>query len=77
MENEIILPNGDFLQAKLDSEGDYPSISVYWKHRNKDDLLCFAEYNPEHNEGHQICVGAYCESEDDVVYYDSYRKEQR
>ena len=55
MENEIILPNGDFLQAKLDSEGDYPSISVYWKHRNKDDLLCFAEYNPEHN----VIAGVY------------------
>ena len=74
-EIEIQLPNGELLLARAIADSEYPSVSVFLKHGdNNSELICFAEFNPEHKDDHRICIGVYNDSEDGVVFYDSYHK---
>lgn len=71
------MPNSLHLIAKLCADPDYPGIAIFQKKPgNTEELICFAEFNKERSEGHQICIGAYISAEDDTVYYDSYNREE-
>lgn len=73
----LTMPNGLQLIAKLCADPAYPSIGIFQKKPvNVEELICFAEFNKERPDGHQICIGAYTSAEDDTVYYDSYNKEK-
>ena len=70
---ELTLPDGTVLQANVHQDAEYPCIGINMLSPNGEKTaLCFAEYNPEKEPGHRLCIGVYCADEDDVVYYDSY-----
>lgn len=70
---EMELPNGIKLQASAHGDSEYPSIVISRLNAGgKLEMLCFVEYNPEKEPGHELCIGVYQASQDDPVYYDSY-----
>jgi hypothetical protein len=70
------LPDGTRLRAVAYSDTDYPAINVYLlKDNDSAELICFAEYNPERNPCHEVCVGAYQSYDDETKYYASYEEE--
>ena len=70
------------LQSELDKAKRRfrkPSLgNIYWDHDGgkASELLCFAEYNSERNEGAQICIGTYVSDEDETQYYAPYMAER-
>lgn len=72
---EWTLPDGTVMQANVHRDTDYPCIGISMLSQNGEKTaLCFAEYNPEKEPGHRLCIGVYCADEDDTVYYDSYNR---
>ena len=71
-EIKLKLPSGESLVAAVCDESQYPSITIYLDRGGERDAICFAEHNPEKPAGRQLCIGAYTEKEEDVVYYESY-----
>lgn len=72
---ELTLPDGTTLQANVHRDSEYPCIGISMLTENgAKTALCFAEYNPEKEPGHQLCIGAYCAKEDDTIYYGSYNQ---
>ena len=70
---EMELPNGIKLRASAHCDSEYPSIVINRLDvGGKLEMLCFVEYNPEKEPGHELCVGVYRASQDEPVYYDSY-----
>ena len=70
---ELILPDGTVLQANAHQDTEYPCIGISMLSKNGEKTsLCFAEYNPEKEQGHRLCIGAYCAEKDDSIYYGSY-----
>lgn len=70
---ELVLPNDVRLRATAYPEQEYPCINVDMLDTNGTPTrLCFVEYNPEKESGQELCIGAYCASDDDTVYYSSY-----
>ena len=58
-------------------DGTYPAINVYSSNKGHDpELVCFAEFNPEHTAGQQLHIGVYQNDEEDTKYYAPYRKEE-
>jgi hypothetical protein len=54
-----------------------PGISVWMENGSQDcgaELLCLAEYNPDHPAGQELCIGAYQDKDDEPVFYESYHK---
>ena len=68
---------GDTLIHK-DEDDHFPAINIYWDHDGgkASELLCFAEYNSERNEGAQVCIGTYVSDEDETQYYAPYMAER-
>lgn len=70
---ELPLPSGIRLRASVHPESEYPCINIDLIHGDGDPVrICFAEHNPERAPGQQLCIGVYCSSEEDTVYYGSY-----
>ena len=71
------LPDGTGLRAVSYAGGDYPSINLYLlKADEPEELICFAESNPERSPCHKVCIGVYQSDEDDTKYYAPYRAER-
>lgn len=67
------LPDGRRLTARLVGDDIYPGIGIFSQNPDgNEELLCFAEHNTSKPEGLELCVAAYTETEEDVVYYASY-----
>ena len=49
----LALPDGSYLRAVAYEDDHFPAINIYWDHDGgkASELLCFAEYNSERNEG--------------------------
>lgn len=75
----ITLPDGSSLIAAAFPKGDYPAINLYWLPREAEyeEQIALAEYTPERESGHSLCVGVYQSDQDDTTYYEPYngRKE--
>ena len=70
---EMELPNGIKLRSSTHGDSEYPSIVISrMDAEGKLEQLCFVEYNPEKELGHELCIGVYQSSQDEPVYYDSY-----
>ena len=70
---EMELPNGIKLRASAHGDSEYPSIVISrMDAEGKLEQICFVEYNPEKEPGHELCVGVYQASQEEPVYYDSY-----
>lgn len=61
----LVLPDGSYLRAVVYEDDHFPAINIYWDHDGgkASELLCFAEYNSERNEGAQVCIGTYVSDE--------------
>lgn len=61
-----------------DEDDHFPAINIYWDRDGgkSSELLCFAEYNSERDEGAQVCIGAYVSDEDETQYYAPYMAER-
>lgn len=72
------LPDGSSLRAVAIDDENFPSINVYWDsdRAGENGLICFAEYNPERSQNHEVCIGAYQSDQDDTVYYKPYMAER-
>ena len=70
---ETVLPDGISLIAETWEDPDYPGIRISSRQSGqKDELLCFAEYNTAKPEGKRLCISAYAAGLDEPAYYESY-----
>ena len=75
--DEIVRPDGTRLKAEIYPNDPYPCININLiNQEGETERVCFAEYNPEREPGHELCVGVYCASDDETVYYDSYYRQK-
>lgn len=73
----LVLPDGTALRVTVCKEAAYPCVNIDLVAADgTEDRVCFAEYNLEMVPGHELCVGVYCASKDDTVYYNSYFRDQ-
>ena len=71
----LIMPNGTVLQVKICSEDEYPCINIDLVQADgENERVCFVEHNPEKELGQELCIGVYCSTEEDTVYYGSYNQ---
>lgn len=76
-EIHVTLPDGTVLSACGHTMTDYPTIQIFLTNPDgSKELLCFAEYNPGRNPGHELHVGAYQSHQDDTTYYEPYMAER-
>ena len=70
----LTLPDGTRLLAVAFADEINPAINVYWDKGidSEKELLCFAEYNPDHSEEHMIYIGVYCSDEEATTYYEPF-----
>ncbi len=70
----IPLPDGTSLRAVGYPSGDYPSVNIYWDNgvNAPEDVLCFAEFNPEKEGNQRVCIAAYRADAEDTAYYAPY-----
>lgn len=70
---EVLMPDGIRVQATAHQESDYPCINIdLITETGGRTRICFVEYNPQQEFGHELCIGVYCSGDDETVYYDSY-----
>ena len=75
---ELPLPDGTRLKAVAIDDENFPAIKLYWD-RNTDDPqeeICFAEFNPERDSQHRLCIGVYQSHLEDTTYYKPYMAER-
>lgn len=64
------LPDGTHLRAVAYADTTYPAINLYLlRDGEPEELVCFAEYNSEHNPCHELCIGVYTSDAEDTQYY--------
>lgn len=70
--------NSFYLRAVVYEDDHFPAINIYWDcdGGKASELLCFAEYNSERDEGAQVCIGTYVSDEDETQYYAPYMAER-
>lgn len=73
----VTLPDGTALKAVAYEKGDYPAINIYLVDlQGIKEEVCFAEFNPEKDYGHQLCIGTYQFQNDETTYYQPYVAER-
>lgn len=74
----MVLPDGTALRVAICKETLYPGINIDMVAADGTETqVCFVEHNPEMAPGHELCIGVYCDTEEDTVYYDSYYRERK
>lgn len=70
-------PDGNVLTAVVYAEDEYPAINVYCQTGEREpELVCFVEYNGEHEPDQALHIGVYRDDEEDTQYYAPYRAER-
>lgn len=70
---ELRLPDGSVLHANAVDDENFPAIEINLTSQNGEtDKVCFVEYNPERENGPEVCIGVYNSKDDETVYYDAY-----
>lgn len=72
------LPDRAILRAVAFPDSKYPAINIYTMSSDGEtyDQICFVEFNPEREPGHQICAGVYQAENDETTYYVPYMAER-
>ena len=72
------IANHEIPSTVVYEDDHFPAINIYWDRDGgkSSELLCFAEYNSERDEGAQVCIGAYVSDEDETQYYAPYLAER-
>ena len=68
------LPDGSCLHASACQDTPYPAINIklLTDDGDSEELVCFAEFNPEMGPAGLLCIGAYRSDQDDTTYYRPY-----
>lgn len=75
---ELTLPDKSVLRATAVEDENFPAIEITLTSKDgKTDKVCFVEYNPERENGSEVCIGVYNSKDDETVYYDSYTPRRR
>ena len=79
MELALTLPDGTKLLASAAEDESYPAINVDFisKDGKEKERMCFVEYNPERENGPEVCIGVYNDTDEETVFYDSYQKSKQ
>ena len=73
----VTLPDGTILKAVAYEKGNHPAINTYLVDlHGSEDEVCFAEFNPGKDYGHQLYIGAYQFQNDNTTYYQPYMAER-
>ena len=75
----LVLPDGTALRVRVykKNKTSYPSVNIdLITADGTENRVCFVEHNPEKEPGYELCIGVYCASRDDTVYYNSYCRDQ-
>lgn len=70
------LPDGSSLIAKAVDNENFPAIDINLL-SGDEEKICFAEFNPEGEEGRELCIGIYCRDSDETTYYKSYNDRKK
>ena len=70
----IVMPDGNRLRATAYQNTGYPCINIEQISGEDDivELVCFAEFNPEHGTNGLLYIGAYQNNQEDTTYYEPY-----
>lgn len=69
-------PDGLAIRALAIDDSNYPAIDIELvKPNGETEKICMVEYNPDHGEGKEICIGTYTAGTDDPTHYYSYYEE--
>lgn len=71
------LPDGSSLIAKAVDDENFPAIDINLLSGEEEEKICFAEFNPEREEGRELCIGVYCRDGDETTYYKSYNDRKK
>lgn len=73
----LVLPDGMALRVTVCKGDTNPCVNIDLVDASGgENRVCFAEYNSEKDPGQELCVGVYCASRNDTVYYGSYFRDQ-
>lgn len=71
------MPDGSVVTAVVYAEDEYPAINLYCHTGDSEpELICFAEYNAEHEPNQALHIGVYQNDKEDTQYYAPYRAER-
>lgn len=69
---DLQLPDGTTIRATAIDDENFPAINIDLIDFEKDERLCFVEYNPERSSCHKVCIGVYQSDKDETVFYEQY-----
>lgn len=73
----LAIPNGRSLRVTVCKDAPNPCVNIDLITADGiESRVCFVEYNLERFPGEELCVGVYCATKDDTVYYNSYGRDQ-
>lgn len=72
----LSLPDGSRLRARAIDDENFPAINIDLQKGGETELICFAEFNPEKDDGSELCIGVYQNNQEDTVYYKPYKAER-
>lgn len=72
----LSLPDGSRLRARAIDDENFPAVNIDLLKGGETELICFAEFNPEKENGSELCIGAYQSDQEDTVYYKPYKAER-
>lgn len=71
------MPDGNIVTAVVCAEDKYPAVNLYCHTGDSEpELICFAEYNTEHEPNQALHIGVYQDDKEDTQYYAPYRAER-
>ena len=74
---DLQLPDGTMLRATAIDDENFPAINIDLIDFEKNERVCFVEYNPERSSCHKVCIGVYQNDEDEPVFYEQYVRDDK
>jgi len=74
---DLPLPDGSVLRAGAVDDENFPAVNIHLIDKNGKNLVCFIEYNPEHEKGKELSICVYQSNTDIPGYYGSYYEKEK
>ena len=73
---DLQLPDGTTLRATAIDDENFPAINIDLIDFEKNERVCFVEFNPERSSCHKVCIGVYQSDKDEPVFYEQYIRDK-
>lgn len=73
---DLQLPDGTTLRASAIDDENFPAINIDMIGFEKNEHVCFVEYNPERSSCHKVCIGVYQSDKDETIFYEQYVRDK-